>query len=144
MSELILFNASRSQLVTDVIQPELAKGKIVLCDRFSDSTVAYQSYGRGLDLNTVKELNLIASRGLKPDLTFLLDVSPEVGLARKKERANDRFEQESVGFHRKVRQGFLALAASEPRRWIVIDAALPKDQIARAIWEKMGRLLRQS
>ena len=84
LTELMLFNASRSQLVKDVIQPALKEGKIVICDRFTDSTLAYQSYGRGLDLTTVKEINQIATQGLKPDLTFLLDVPPEIGLSRKR------------------------------------------------------------
>jgi len=107
LTELMLFNASRSQLVQDVILPGLEGGKIVICDRFTDSTVAYQSYGRGLDLNTVKTINEIASRGLKPDLTFLLDVPPEIGLSRKRQQANDRFEKEAVEFHQRVREGFL-------------------------------------
>jgi dTMP kinase len=144
LTELILFNASRSQLVTDVIKPELAQGKIVLCDRFADSTIAYQSYGRGLDLATVQELNRIASQELLPDLTFLLDVSPEVGLARKREGANDRFEQEALAFHRKVRQGFLALAAADSQRWVVIDATLPRSQIAGFIWENISQVLSQN
>ena len=137
LTELMLFNASRSQLVKDVIQPALKEGKIVICDRFTDSTIAYQSYGRGLDLATVKEINRIASQGLKPDLTFLLDVPPEIGLSRKRAGANDRFEQEAVAFHRRVREGFLKLASEEPQRWVVIDATLPRRHIGEIIWEKV-------
>jgi dTMP kinase len=141
LSELLLFNASRSQLVNEVISPALQQGKIVICDRFSDSSIAYQSYGRGLDLNLVREINQIASQGLKPDLTFLLDVPPEVGLSRKKPAADDRFEKETLSFHRFVREGFLKLAAAEPQRWVVIDSTLSKNQIAGIIWEKTSRLL---
>ena len=141
LSELMLFNASRSQLVRDIIQPALNAGKTVLCDRFTDSTMAYQSYGRGLDLAIVKEANEIATQGLKPDLTFLLDVPPEIGLSRKKAGVNDRFEQENVAFHQRVREGFLKLAAEEPQRWTVIDATLSRDQIADLIWNKVEGLI---
>ena len=140
LTELLLFNASRSQLVTDSIQPALKEGKIVICDRFADSSLAYQSYGRGLGLTIVKEINNIASRALKPDITFLLDVPPEVGLSRKRVNIQDRFEQEKIVFHRKVREGFLKLADEEPRRWVVIDATSSKSKIARLIWEKISRL----
>ena len=135
LAELMLFNASRSQLVTEVILPGLEQGKTIICDRFADSTIAYQSYGRGLNLNTVKEINKIASQGITPDLTFLLDVPPEVGLARKGPGVNDRYEKEEVDFHRKVREGFLALAAEEPHRWVVIDSTQPKPVIADIIWQ---------
>jgi len=140
LTELLLFNASRSQLVTDSIQPALKEGKIVICDRFADSSLAYQSYGRGLGLTIVKEINNIASRALKPDITFLLDVPPEVGLSRKRVNIQDRFEQEKIVFHRKVREGFLKLADEEPRRWVVIDATSSKSKIAGLIWEKISRL----
>jgi dTMP kinase len=134
LSELLLFNASRSQLVADVIQPALTADQIVICDRFTDSTVAYQSFARGLDIKTVKRINAIASQGLKPDLTFLLDVSPEIGLARKKAGANDRFEKENLDFHHKVRQGFIELSKLDKHRWFVIDAALPAEEIKDIIW----------
>jgi dTMP kinase len=142
LAELMLFNASRSQLVTDVIMPGLKEGKVIICDRFADSTIAYQSYGRGLDLDTVKEINRIASGGLKPDLTFLLDIPPELGLSRKNADANDRFEQEELAFHYKVRQGFLQLASEEPERWVVIDSTLSKNQIGGLVWDKVGQLLK--
>jgi dTMP kinase len=142
LTELLLFNASRSQLVKDVIQPSLNEGKIVLCDRFTDSTIAYQSYGRGLDIRTVNEINKISTQGLKPDLTILLDVPPEVGLARKRSGANDRFEQEALAFHKRVREGFLNLASEEPQRWIVIDSTLPRDRISELIWDKISQWVR--
>lgn len=141
LTELLLFNASRSQLVAEVIQPGLKEDKIVLCDRFADSTIAYQSYGRGLDLSVVKEVNRIACQGLKPDLTFLLDVTPELGLSRKTNGAGDRFEQEAVAFHQKVREGFLQLAAEEPQRWLVIDSTLSRAQISGIIWNRVGQIL---
>jgi dTMP kinase len=143
LTELMLFNASRSQLVTDVIQPNLKSGRIVIGDRFSDSTLAYQSYGRGLDLGLVEEIDRIACQGLKPDLTFLLDVSPETGLSRKGSAVSDRFEQETTCFHRKVREGFLTLAAQEPQRWMIIDASRPKRQISNLVWERTSQLLEQ-
>ena len=141
LTELLLFNASRSQLVAEVIQPALKGGKVILCDRFADSTIAYQSYGRGLDLGTVKEVNHIACQGLKPDLTFLLDVVPELGLSRKMKGANDRFEKETLAFHQRVRVGFLKIASEDPQRWVVIDAALSRTKISGLIWERVSRIL---
>jgi dTMP kinase len=141
LAELMLFNASRSQLVSDVIIPSLKEGKIVICDRFTDSSTAYQSFARGLDIAIVKTVNQIAAQGLKPDITFLLDIPPETGLARKRSGANDRFEQETLVFHRKVREGFLTLASAEPERWVVIDAALPKTEISVLVWDKISRLI---
>jgi dTMP kinase len=142
LSELMLFNASRSQLVTDVIRPCLNEGKTVICDRFTDSTVAYQSFGRGLDITVVREINRIASQELKPDLSFLLDVPPELGLSRKRKDANDRFEKEDLDFHQRVREGFLKLAAEEPRRWEVIDSTMPKDRISKIIWEIVNKRMK--
>ena len=141
VTELLLFNASRSLLVNEVIKPNLKGGKVVICDRFTDSTTAYQSYGRGLDLKTVKQINDTATRGLKPHLTILLDISPEEGLTRKSKQKQDRFEQENLIFHRKVRKGYLALAKAEPKRWLIIDATQSKEKIAQIIWEKISRLL---
>ncbi len=141
LTELLLFNASRSQLVTEVIQPSLKDGKNVICDRYADSTTAYQSYGRGLALEMVEAINNAATQGLKPDLTVLLDMPPEQGLARKKKRQPDRFEREDMSFHRRLRQGYLELAAREPERWLVIDASQAKDEIAAIIWRRVSQLL---
>jgi dTMP kinase len=141
VTELMLFNASRSQLVKDVIQPNLKEGKIVICDRYADSTIAYQSYGRGLDITIVKTINQIGSQGLAPNLTFLLDVPPEIGLSRKNASANDRFEKENIIFHRKVRAGFQQMAAEEPLRWLVIDSTLPLREVRNRIWGKVSQLL---
>jgi dTMP kinase len=140
-AELLLFNVSRAQLVAEVIRPELEKGTIVICDRFADSTTAYQGYGRGLDLKTVAAANKIGTQGLIPDVTILMDISVEAGLARKKEKKSDRFEMEELSFHRRVREGYLKLAAAEPQRWLVIDATKGKDEIAGIIWQRVGQLL---
>jgi dTMP kinase len=144
LSELLLFNASRSQLVTDVIKPALQEQKIVICDRYTDSTLAYQSFARGLDAKTVNRVNEIASQKLKPDLTFLLDVPPEVGLARKKAGVNDRFEHEDLDFHHKVREGFLTLAAACPHRWVTISSTLPVKQIKEMVWSRVIRQLKKA
>ena len=143
-SELLLFNAARSQLVSEVIKPALKAGKVVLCDRFCDSTTAYQSFGRGLELKTVSEINELACQHLRPSLTVLLDLASEAGLARKQGGQKDRFEQEELAFHRRVQQGYLKLADSEPERWLVIDGRKAKDEIAMIIWSRVSQLLQQS
>jgi len=139
LTELMLFNASRSQLVTEVIRPSLKEGKIVICDRYADSTTVYQSYGRGLDLEMVKAVNNAAIQGLKPNLTVLLDISVEEGLARQRSKKQDRFEQEEIAFHQRVREGFLKLAQQEPQRWLVVAATQPKEKIARTIWQRVSQ-----
>jgi len=144
LTELLLFNASRAQLVTKVIQPSLASGIVVICDRYADSTTAYQSYGRGLDLEIVKTINNVATQGLKPNLTVLLDMPAETGLARKRGKRQDRFEQEEITFHQRVREGYLKLAANEPQRWLVIDATQSKGKIAQIIWQRVSQLLSHS
>ena len=136
----MLFNVSRAQLVEEVIQPALQRGEIVLCDRFADSSVAYQGYGRGLDISTVTQTNNIATSGLKPDLTFLLDTPVEPAFSRKSNE-KDRFEKESLAFHERVRKGYQTIAAAEPERWCVIDATLSKEEIAGIIWKKVRTLL---
>ena len=141
LTELLLFNASRAQLVTEVIQPGLKGDKMVICDRYVDSTTAYQSYGRGLDLEMVKAVNNAATQGLKPDLTVLLDIPAEAGLARKSVQRRDRFEQENLTFHEKVRQGYLKMAANDPQRWLVIDALQSKEKIEQIIWRRVSQLL---
>ncbi len=141
LAELLLFNASRAQLVAEVILPGLKEGKVVICDRYADSTIAYQSYGRGLDLAMVRAVNDAATRKLAPGLTVLLDMPAEEGLARKKSQKQDRFEQEDLAFHERVRQGYLKLAASEPRRWLVLDARQSKEKIREIIWQRVSQLL---
>ena len=141
MAELMLFNASRAQLVNEVIKPNLRSGKVVICDRYADSTTAYQSYGRGLDLTLVKAVNEAAIQEVRPDLTILLDLPVEKGLARKKGNKPDRFEQEDIAFHRRVRQGYLELAKAGPDRWLVVDAAQSRKKMADIIWQRVSQLL---
>jgi len=144
VAELLLFNASRAQLVSEIIRPDLESGKVVICDRYADSTTAYQSYGRELDLAMVKAVNNAAIQGLRPDLTVLLDIPAEAGLARKRDRKQDRFEREDIAFHQRVREGYLKLAANEPQRWLVIDASQSKAKVEQIIWQKVSQLLSSS
>jgi len=139
-TELLLFNASRAHLVSRVIRPALEKGIVVICDRFADSTIAYQGYGRGLDFALIETVNKIGAQGLRPDLTVLLDFPVEQGLARK--RLHDRFEREGLAFHQRVQQGYMEMAGKEPGRWLVIDASLPKKEIGCLIWERLEPLFR--
>jgi dTMP kinase len=147
-TELFLYLADRAQHVHEIIQPALGGGKIVLCDRFSDSTLAYQGYGRGFDISLLRSLNLMASQGITPGLTFLLDIPPALGLARTQERGRggsdkaDRFEGEKLEFHEKVRGGFLELARQEPDRFVVLDATLPAAELHRRIRKVMDLELR--
>jgi len=142
-AELLLFEAARAQLVAEVIRPWLETGGVVICDRYADSTLAYQGYGRGLALETIEVANALATGGLKPDLTLLLEVPVEVGLSRywggdhvgKQAPGKHRFEKEDVEFHQRVREGYLKLARAEPERWVVIDGTSPPDEIAARIWE---------
>jgi len=139
-AELFLFAASRVQLVAELIRPALEETEVVICDRFTDSTLVYQGYGRGLDLTTVETVNNMATGNLKPDLTILLDMSPEQGLARK-QSLKDRFELEDLSFHHQVREGYLKMAAADPDRWLLIDASLPEGKIAEIIWDRVNTLL---
>ena len=141
MAELLLFNVSRAQLVIEVIGNELKNGKVVICDRFADSSTAYQGYGRGLDISTVLAINKAATAGLVPDLTFLLDMPAEKGFQRKGDEKPDRFETESMKFHQRVRDGYRAIAEAEPERWVIIDGTLNKDAIAGIIWQNVSRLI---
>jgi dTMP kinase len=141
-TELFLFLASRSQLVNRVIRPALEKGQIVICDRFDPSTFAYQGYGRGMDLDFLRMVNTFVTNGFSPDLIVLLDISAEQGLARKKMKL-DVFEREEFLFHQRVREGYLKMAATDPERWMVIDATLPEVKIREIIWERVNQLLGQ-
>lgn len=142
-AELLLYFASRAQNVAEVITPALEQGSTVLCDRFTDSTLVYQGCGRGLDTAIVYELDRIACQGLKPDTTFLLDIDSDTSLHRARRRnqrvgpEESRIDDESAAFHERVRQGYLALAASEPARFIVIDGRGPIVQVAASIQEAM-------
>lgn len=127
LSELFLFLADRTLHVQSLVRPLLEQGEVVLCDRFSDSTIVYQGYARGLDLDHIRMLNNLATGGLKPDLTLLLDLPAEVGLARIQNK--DRLDSEPLEFHQRVRDGFLAEAALDPGRFVVIDATLSPENV---------------
>jgi len=139
-TEMFLFLASRSQLLSGVIRPALEKGNIVICDRFDASTFAYQGCGRGMDLDFLKMVNSFVTDGLSPDLVVLLDISAEEGLKRKKMKL-DVFEREEFLFHQKVRDGYLKMAAADPEHWMVVDASIPKEKIREIIWERVQPLL---
>jgi len=134
-AEILLYSASRAQLVAQVIRPALAAGRIVLCDRYADSTMAYQGYGRGLDLDALRAITSFATGGLKPDLTILLDLEPEVGLSRRQEGGGElnRMDQQELDFYQRMRQGYLTLAAEEPERWMRVDASGPVEEVAQAV-----------
>ena len=140
MSELMLFEAARAQLVQQVIRPFLAQGGVVIADRFTSSTVAYQGYGRGLDRELIERLNREATGGLEPDLTVLLDLPVETALARKGGNG-DTFDDAPVEFHRKIRRGYRALAATDPEGWLVLDGQRPPEELSREIWSKVKTVL---
>jgi dTMP kinase len=143
-TELLLYAAARAQHVSERVQPALDSGQIVICDRFIDSTVAYQGYGRGLDLDLIAGLNRVATKGLTPDLTFVLDLPVELGLQRAQQRvgALNRLELEELEFHRRLREGFLEIAAQEPNRVMVIDAQMCVDDVYQEIQAAVNRLLK--
>ncbi|MEJ5376138.1 MAG: dTMP kinase [bacterium] len=149
MTELFLIAACRAQHVTEVIGPALEMGEVVLCDRFTDATLAYQGYGRGLDLSLVREVSCLASGGMQPGLTILLDCPVEMGLERSRKRlaaegkflSEGRFEQEERSFHQRVRQGYLELAREDPERIKVLDASAPAEVVARAVSDQVMKHL---
>lgn len=152
-TELLLYEASRAQLVRELIVPALRRGAVVLCDRFTDSTLAYQGCGRGLDLSLIRQVNRFATDGLIPSLTVLLDLDPEIGLTRCRRGARadtstglsteplcwDRIEAEPLDFHRRIREGYLTLARDNPDRMIVIDAGLGVTEIEVIVWNQYIR-----
>ncbi len=146
-TEILLFSASRAQLVGQVIRPALAAGTIVISDRFADSTLAYQGYGRELDLQALRTITTFATGGLTPDLTIYLDLSVEEGLRRKQEARGEgrgewnRLDQQDLAFHRRVRDGYLALIAEEPTRWLVVDASQAEEKIQSQIRARVAQLL---
>jgi dTMP kinase len=141
-AELLMYAADRAQHVETCLKPELSKGTIVLCDRFTDSTIAYQGYGRGLNLNLIKQLNEIATGGLESDLTLWLDINVEAGLARVRARGGcDRIEQADLKFHHRVQQGFAELAAENKSRIVRINADRPEYEVAEEIQALVTRRL---
>lgn len=142
LSETLLFIAARAELVTAVIAPALSRGEIVVCDRFADSTLAYQGFGRGIALDTIERLNEIATGGLQPHLTVLLDLPAADGLARAGEDGGgDRFERETLDFHERVRAGYRTLAEREPERWLVVVASQPSEAVTEQIWRRLEPML---
>lgn len=137
-AELLVFAAARAQLVGEVVRPALARGALVLCDRFADSTLAYQHHGRGLPLAEVEAANAAATGGLAPRLTLLLDLDPALG-RRRAGGAGDYIEREGDGFHERVRAGYLALAAAAPARWRVLDAGRAPAALAEDAWREIER-----
>jgi len=148
-AELLLFEASRAQLVGRVILPALEEGVWVLCDRFTDSTVAYQGYGRGFDVAAILELNRVAVQGCEPAVTLLLDVETQAGLGRMSHRnrrtqaATDRFEREAVDFHERVRAGYLQLALRWPERIAVVNGMRDEDSVEADVWQVVSDRLGQ-
>jgi dTMP kinase len=141
LAELFLFSAARTSLVESVILPALENSEVVVCDRYFYSTVAYQGYGRSLDMPVIRQVNEIATRGLLPHLVVLLDIPPEKGLERKGKGRLDRFEQEEYEFHRRVREGYLEQAMQDPDRWLVLDSTQPRNTIAEAVWQRLPKML---
>jgi len=136
-AEALLYAAARAQLVADVIRPSLAAGQIVICDRYLDSSLAYQGHARGLGIDRVRDLNLWATGGLLPDLTVLVELSPEVAATRAGGLTPDRIEREGLELQRRVAEGYALLAAAEPRRFVVIDGSAPVVEVASAIQERV-------
>lgn len=142
LSEFLLYSASRAQLVRDVIRPALADGNVVVCDRYADSSVAYQGFGRGLPLDFLSTVTWEATGGLLPHVTFLLDLDAEQGLRRAASRgAHDRLERADLAFHERVRHGFLTLANAAPERFVILDATRPPEALSEAIWFLVSRTL---
>lgn len=143
LTELLVFLASRAQHVEEVIRPALEEGNIVLCDRFVDASYAYQGYGRGIDLGIIETLNRLVTKGVRPNLTILLDCPADVGLARKSADGHlDRFEKEELSFHQKIRNAYLELAEDDPKRYVVLNAGKDLAKAQAIIQEKVEKLLK--
>ncbi len=160
LAELFLFSAARASLMASVVRPALERGETVISDRYAYSTLAYQGYGRRIDLETVRHFNAVATQGLVPELVILLDLPPECGLQRlsrpsvnqqlgldlspESERPTgplDSIEQERREFHRRVREGYLELARSDPERWLVLDASAPAAKLSDLVWDRVSELI---
>lgn len=139
-AEMLLYMAARAQLVEEVLLPLLKKGKIILCDRFLDSTLVYQGYGLGLDLKLIKQIGVFVTSGTSPDLTFVFDIDTKKGLSRIS-RAKDRIEKRALAYHNKVRRGYQTLARQEPKRIKLIDGNQPKEQIQETVVKYLNCLL---
>ncbi len=142
LTELLLYSASRAQLVQEKILPFLAQGKTVICDRFLDSSTAYQGYGRNIPLELVQQAHSLAIGNLRPDITFLLDIDPVFAFQRKSaNRQLDRLESEKIEFYTRVRQGYLKIAEKEKKRFVVLDASHPPEEIQKKIWSEIKKIL---
>jgi dTMP kinase len=142
LAEMFLFMAARHQHVVEKIRPWLTSGRIVVCDRYTDATLAYQGHGRGLDTDVIREMNLRATGGILPALTLLFDLRPEKGLKRIGARRLDHFEKEALAFHRRVRRGYLQIQRAEPKRVRIIDAGRDPDHVERQVRSTVTEFLR--
>ena len=140
VAELSLFIAARAQLINEVVQPALDSGVTVVSDRYAAATVAYQGYGRGLDPSLVRQVNSAATGGLAPDLTVLLDLAPATALSRKSMAPLDSIESAPLEFHQRVRESYLAQAAEDAQKWLILDATRPSRELSRQVWEKVRPL----
>jgi dTMP kinase len=146
-TEVLLFAASRAQMVKRVVNPALAAGEVVISDRFIDSAVAYQGYGRKMGAGLIESVNALAIGGTMPDVSFLIDVAVQVGMERMRDRniavggQVDRIERETIAFHDRVRQGYLEIAAKNARRFVLLDGTLPKEETAAAVWARIEPML---
>jgi dTMP kinase len=143
-AEILLYSAARAQLVGQEIVPRLADGEVVLCDRFVDSTLAYQGYGHGLDLDTLRLITGFATQGLQPDLTLLFDLDPAAGLRRRQTGGAEwnRLDDYALAFHQRVHRGYHALAAQDPARWVILDGSLAKDALQAEVRRVVGAALK--
>ena len=144
LTQTFLFMAARQQHIAQVIRPALARGAVVVSDRYADATLAYQGFGGGMELETIRDLNALATGGVMPDLTILLDLDPAEGIRRISDRPLDAFEKMDMGFHHRVREGYLEIAHAEKNRVVVLSAAQPKDALHAAVVRAVeGLLLKQ-
>ena len=147
LTEILLYSASRAQHVGEVIRPALARGEVVICDRYAESTLAYQGYGRGLDLEMLRQITAFATGGLRPDLIVYLDLDVQEGLERKRRDQQagrgewNRMDQQELAFHLRVRAGYLEMAQQEPARWLVLDATQPVALLHQVVFDRVLRLL---
>lgn len=146
-TEILLYSASRAQHVGEVVRPALARGQVVISDRYAESTIAYQGYGRGLDLAALRQITTFATGGLRPDLVVYLDLDVAVGLERKRRDRTagrgewNRMDEQTLAFHQRVRDGYLAMAAGEPERWLVVDGGQPIEAIHSIVYDRVVLLL---
>ena len=141
LAELLVFLAARTQLSKEIIKPALERGAVVICDRFTDSSIAYQHYGRGIEKSIIEDLNTIATAGRIPDRTILLDLDPSIG-AKRKGQAQAYMEQETIDFHNRVREGYMQLANESPERWLIVDALQNEDVVFDLVWSDVAQRIK--